>query len=95
MNYKAYVPFISRLAVLCNICFLIDLAIMYIPGWHLPNFLGNFFGVMGLEMAPFVNIVLGVLMIVVVIKKIEINLRNWQTFFNLGMLLIQLITLFA
>jgi len=42
---------------------------MYIPGWHLPNFLGNFFGVMGLEMAPFVNIVLGVLMIVVVIKK--------------------------
>jgi hypothetical protein len=50
---------------------------------------------MGLEMAPFVNIVLGVLMIAVVIKKIEVDLRNWQTFFNLGMLLIQLITLFA
>ena len=43
MNYKAYVPFLSRLAVLCNICFLIDMAIMYIPGWHLPNFLANFF----------------------------------------------------
>jgi hypothetical protein len=46
-------------------------------------------------MAPFINLILGVLMIIVVIKKIDINLRKWQTFFNMGMLLIQLITLFA
>ena len=95
MNYKAYVPFLSRLAVLCNICFMIDMAIMYIPGWTMPNCLANFFGVLGLEMAPFINLILGVLMIIVFIKKIEINLRKWQTFFNMGMLLIQLITLFA
>jgi len=95
MNYKAYVPFLSRLAVLCNICFMIDMAIMYIPGWTMPNFLANFFGVLGLEMAPFINLILGVLMIIVIVKKIEINLRKWQTFFNMGMLLIQLITLFA
>jgi hypothetical protein len=94
MNYKAYVPFLSRLAVLCNICFLLDMAIMYIPGWHMPNFLANFFGVLGLEMAPFINIVLGVLLLVVFLKKIEVVLLKWQTFFNMGMLLIQLITLF-
>jgi hypothetical protein len=94
MNYKAYVPFLSRLAVLCNICFLLDMAIMYIPGWHMPNFLANFFGVLGLEMAPFINIVLGVLLLVVFLKKTEVVLLKWQTFFNMGMLLIQLITLF-
>ncbi len=95
MNYKVYVPFLSRLAVLCNICFLIDMAIMYIPGWHMPNFLANFFGVLGLEMAPFVNLLLGILFLIVIFKKIDLDLRRWQTFFNLGMLLIQLITLFA
>jgi len=94
MNYKAYVPFLSRLAVLCNICFLIDMAIMYIPGWHMPNFLANFFGVLGLEMAPFINIVLAILLLVVLFRKIEVDLLKWQTFFNMGMLLIQLITIF-
>jgi hypothetical protein len=94
MNYKAYVPFLSRLAVLCNICFLIDMAIMYIPGWHMPNFLANFFGVLGLEMAPFINIVLAILLLVVLFKKIEVDLLKWQTFFNMGMLLMQLITIF-
>jgi hypothetical protein len=95
MNYKAYVPFLSRLAVLCNICFLIDMAIMYIPGWHMPNFLANFFGVLGLEMAPFVNLLLGMLFLIVLSKKIDLDLRKWQTFFNMSMLLIQLFTLFA
>ena len=94
MNYKAYVPFLSRLAVLCNICFLIDMAIMYIPGWHMPNFLANFFGVLGLEMAPFINIVLAILLLVVLFKKIEVDLLKWQTFFNMVMLLMQLITIF-
>jgi hypothetical protein len=94
MNYKAYVPFLSRLAVLCNICFLIDMAIMYIPGWHMPNFLANFFGVLGLEMAPFINIVLAILLLVILFKKIEVDLLKWQTFFNMGMLLMQLITIF-
>jgi hypothetical protein len=94
MNYKAYVPFLSRLAVLCNICFLIDMAIMYIPGWHMPNFLANFFGVLGLEMAPFINMVLGILLLVVLFKKIEVDLLKWQTFFNMGMLFMQLITIF-
>jgi hypothetical protein len=94
MNYKAYVPFLSRLAVLCNICFLIDMAIMYIPGWHMPNFLANFFGVLGLEMAPFINIVLAILLLVVLFRKIEVDLLKWQTFFNMGMLLMQLITIF-
>jgi hypothetical protein len=94
MNYKAYVPFLSRLAVLCNICFLIDMAIMYIPGWHMPNFLANFFGVLGLEMAPFINIVLAILLLIVLFRKIEVDLLNWQTFFNMGMLLMQLITIF-
>jgi hypothetical protein len=94
MNYKAYVPFLSRLAVLCNICFLIDMAIMYIPGWHMPNFLANFFGVLGLEMAPFINIVLAILLLIVLFRKIEVDLLKWQTFFNMGMLLMQLITIF-
>lgn len=94
MNYRAYVPFMSRLAVLCNICYIIDMAIMYIPGWHMPKFLANFFGVLGLEMAPFVNIVLGVFYLIVLVKKITLDLLNWQTFFNMGMLLLQLITLF-
>jgi hypothetical protein len=68
---------------------------MYIPGWHMPNFLANFFGVLGLEMAPFVNLLLGMLFLIVLSKKIDLDLRKWQTFFNMGMLLIQLFTLFA
>jgi hypothetical protein len=71
------------------------MAIMYIPGWHMPNFLANFFGVLGLEMAPFVNLLLGMLFLIVLFKKIDLDLRKWQTFFNMGMLLIQLFTLFA
>ena len=70
------------------------MAIMYIPGWHMPNFLANFFGVLGLEMAPFINIVLAILLLVVLFKKIEVDLLKWQTFFNMGMLLMQLITIF-
>lgn len=95
MNYKAYVPFLSRLAVLCNICFLIDMAIMYIPGWSMPNYIANFLGVLGLEMAPFVNLIVGIMILIVIYKKIDLHLLKWPTFFNMFMLLIQLITLFA
>lgn len=95
MQSKALIPFLSRLAILCNASFLIALGVMYIPGFHLPNFLANFFAVLGLEMAPFLNLVLLGLLGYAWVKKNPIEIPRWQTITNLLMLIVQLISLFA
>jgi hypothetical protein len=94
MNKKALVPFLSRLAILCNASFLISLAVMYLSSFHLPDFLANFFAVLGLEMAPFLNIVLLGMFVFYWVKKEPITIPKWQTIVNILMLLLQLTTLF-
>jgi hypothetical protein len=95
MNTRAYLAFLSRLAILCNICYLVTMAIMYIPGWPMPNFLANFFAVLGLEMAPFINIIVVSLLVFAKFKKNQITVPRWQTIINVGLLLVQLVFLFA
>jgi len=95
MNARVYLSFLSRLAVLCNICYVVTMAVMYIPGWHMPDFLANFFAVLGLEMAPFINILVVSLLVFAKFKKNQIMVPRWQTILNIGMLLVQLIFLFG
>ena len=95
MNPKVLIPFLSRLAILCNASFLIALAVMYIPGFLLPNFLANFFAVLGLEMAPFLNFVLLGMLGYTWLKKNPIEIPRWQTITNILMLIVQLTSLFA
>lgn len=95
MNTRVYLAFLSRLAVLCNICYLVTMAVMYIPGWHMPDFLANFFAVLGLEMAPFINIIVVSLLVFAKFNKNEINVPRWQTIMNVGLLLVQLAFLFG
>lgn len=95
MNTPAYNAFLSRLAILCNICYLLSLAFMYIPGFSMPHFMANFFAVLGLEMAPFINMLVIGLLVFNKLKKQEIAIPIWQTIINIGMLIAQLIFLFA
>ena len=95
MNPKVLIPFLSRLAILCNASFLIALAVMYLSGFHLPNFLANFFAVLGLEMAPFLNFVLLGMLGYAWLKKNPIEIPRWQTITNILMLIVQLTSLFA
>jgi hypothetical protein len=49
---------------------------------------------MGLELAPFANLVFVLAFVVFTIQKKQTNLPQWQTIFNLSMLLLQIGLLF-
>ena len=55
--------------------------------------IANFMAVLGLEMAPFVNLLFVIWLIINLIRKKSIDLPNWQTIINILMLLLQIILL--
>jgi hypothetical protein len=60
----------------------------------IPNDIAQFIAVMGLELAPFINLIFACMLLIQVLQKKVINLRSWQTIFNLSMLLVQIALLF-
>ena len=46
----------ARLAIICNIAFVLTLMKMLLNWFKIPDFLANFIAVLGLEMSPVVNI---------------------------------------
>ena len=90
-RFKPILAFLSKLAIICNLCFVFSLMVMFVPKINYPVSVSNFAAVLGLEMAPVVSVLFGVSLLFMWFKKQAIELPNWQTITNLLMLLFQLV----
>lgn len=94
MNKNASLAFIARLAVICNVFYLLTTAFLFFSWLKIPHTIANFMAVLGLEMAPFVNLIFTIAFLINLMSKKVVQLPIWQTIFNLLMLLVQIILLF-
>jgi len=86
-----YLSFISRLAILCNISFLLSLMVIFNPFFHTPEFLASFFGALGLQLAPFINFVFIVLYVILKAQGKIVNVPTWQIVNNLVAFLLEIL----
>jgi hypothetical protein len=93
MKNKTSFAFISKLAVICNAFYLFTTAFLFLSWLKIPADVANFMAVLGLEMAPFVNLVFVIWFIINLLIKKQMDLPKWQTIINLLMLLLQIILL--
>jgi len=90
MKNKTSFAFISKLAVICNAFYLFTTAFLFLSWLKIPADIANFMAVLGLEMAPFVNLVFVIWYIINHLRKKQIDLPKWQTIINFLMLLLQI-----
>ena len=90
-RFKPILAFLSKLAIICNLCFVFSLMVMLVPNINFPVAFSNFVAVLGLEMAPVVSVLFGVALLFMWGRKQVIDLPHWQTITNLLMLLFQLV----
>jgi membrane protein DedA with SNARE-associated domain len=90
MKNKTSFAFISMLAIICNAFYLFTTAFLFLSWLKIPKEVANFMAVLGLEMAPFVNLVFVIWFIINLLRKKQMDLPKWQTIINLLMLLLQI-----
>jgi hypothetical protein len=90
MKNKTSFAFISKLAIICNAFYLFTTAFLFLSWLKIPKEVANFMAVLGLEMAPFVNLVFVIWFIINLLRKKQMDLPNWQTIINFLMLLLQI-----
>jgi len=90
MNNSTSFAFISKLAIICNAFYLFTTAFLFLTWLKIPADIANFMAVLGLEMAPFVNLVFVIWFIINLLLKKQIDLPKWQTIINFLMLLLQI-----
>ncbi len=90
MKNKTSFAFISKLAIICNAFYLFTTAFLFLSWLKIPKDVANFMAVLGLEMAPFVNLVFVIWFIINLLIKKQIDLPKWQTIINFLMLLLQI-----
>jgi len=90
MNNKISFAFVSKLAIICNAFYLLTSAFLFLSWLKIPAYIANFMAVLGLEMAPFVNLVFVIWIIINLLSKKQFEIPNWQTIINLLMLLLQI-----
>jgi len=90
MKKSTYLPFLAKLAIICNAFYLFTTAFLFFSWLKVPAEVANFMAVLGLEMAPFVNVLFAILFIFNLISKKWNDLPKWQTIINFLMLLLQL-----
>jgi hypothetical protein len=86
--------FFSKVAVIVNLGYLVSTLFLFITWLKIPRDIAQFIAVMGLELAPLINLVFACILLIQVLQKKVINLPAWQTIFNLSMLFIQIGLLF-
>jgi hypothetical protein len=89
---KSFFAFIARLAIICNVFFILSLMIMLLKWFKLPDFLANFIAVLGLEMAPVANICFVIWLVGLKVTKTAIEIPKWQTISIVLMLLVQILS---
>ena len=94
MQRRPILAFISKVAIIANLVYLLSTLFLFITWMKIPRDIAQFIAVMGLELAPFVNLLFALILLVQFLQKKEINLPQWQTFFNIGMLVVQVALLF-
>ena len=87
--------FIAKVAIICNIFYLLSLMVMMVQCFKIPEIASNFIAVLGLEMAPGVNIAFVLAWIWVKLAKKDNYVENWKTILIILMLSIQVGTLFT
>jgi hypothetical protein len=90
MKNKTSFAFISKLAIICNAFYLFTTAFLFLSWLKIPTDIANFMAVLGLEMAPFVNLVFVIWFMINLLLKKQIDLPKWQTIINFLMLLLQI-----
>ena len=90
MKNKTSFAFISKIAIICNAFYLFTTAFLFLSWLKIPKELANFMAVLGLEMAPFVNLVFVIWFIINLFRKKQMDLPKWQTIINFLMLLLQI-----
>ena len=93
MKNSTSLAFTAKLAIICNAFYLFTTAFLFLSWLKIPADIANFMAVLGLEMAPFVNLLFVIWLIINLIRKKSIDLPNWQTIINILMLLLQIILL--
>ena len=93
MKNKTSFAFTAKLAIICNAFYLFTTAFLFLSWLKIPADIANFMAVLGLEMAPFVNLLFVIWLIINLIRKKSIDLPHWQTIINILMLLLQIILL--
>lgn len=90
MKSSTSFAFTAKLAIICNAFYLFTTAFLFLSWLKIPADIANFMAVLGLEMAPFVNLIFVVWLIINLIRKKSVELPNWQTIINILMLLLQI-----
>jgi hypothetical protein len=93
MKSSTYFAFTAKLAIICNAFYLFTTAFLFLSWLKIPADIANFMAVLGLEMAPFVNLLFVIWLIINLIRKKSIDIPHWQTIINILMLLLQIILL--
>lgn len=94
MQQRPSLAFISKVAIIANLVYLLSTLFLFFTWLKIPRDIAQFIAVMGLELAPFVNLFFALILLVQFLQKKVINLPSWQTIFNLSMLLLQIGLLF-
>jgi len=94
MQRRPLLAFISKVAIIANLVYLVSTFFLFITWLKIPREIAQFIAVMGLELAPFVNLIFAFILLIQVLQKKVIILPQWQTIFNLSMLIVQIALLF-
>ena len=94
MSPRFPLAFFSKVAVIVNLGYLVSTLFLFITWMKIPRDVAQFIAVMDLELAPLINFVFALILLIQVLQKKVINLPSWQTIFNLSMLFIQIGLLF-
>ncbi len=90
MKSSTSFAFTAKLAIICNAFYLFTTAFLFLSWLKIPADVANFMAVLGLEMAPFVNLLFVIWLIIHLVIKKTIDLPKWQTIINILMLLLQI-----
>ena len=90
MKNSTSFAFTAKLAIICNAFYLFTTAFLFLSWLKIPADVANFMAVLGLEMAPFVNLIFVIWFIINLFRKKQMDLPKWQTIINFLMLLLQI-----
>ena len=90
MKNSSSFAFTSKLAIICNAFYLFTTAFLFLSWLKIPADVANFMAVLGLEMAPFVNLLFVIWFIINLLIKKQMDLPKWQTIINFLMLFLQI-----
>jgi hypothetical protein len=94
MSPRFPLAFFFKVAVIVNLGYILSTLFLFITWLKIPRDIAQFIAVMGLELAPIVNLVFALILFIQALQKKVINLPYWQTIFNLSMLIVQIGLLF-